>query len=62
MKAFKRAESLPRAEEMLKGSLKKEQRALLAYLLKKYGNTWEPWKTKLSKFRNKGEELMKEAK
>ncbi|KAK1236229.1 hypothetical protein PQX77_000517 [Marasmius sp. AFHP31] len=71
MKAFKRAESLPRSqlselfEDVYGGEMPwniKEQKAELASLLKKYGNTWAPWKNELNRFRNKGEDLLKEAK
>ena len=85
MRAFKRAESLPRSElkEMFTdvyggeepwnivsrskalcqvrhaySSLQKEQREELSGLLKKYGNTWEPWKSELKKYRGEGKELL----
>lgn len=40
--------------------LQREQRGELAGLLKKYGDIWEPWRTERSKFKNKGEDLMKD--
>ncbi|THV05193.1 thiamine diphosphate-binding protein [Dendrothele bispora CBS 962.96] len=68
MKAFKRAESLSRCElkEMFTDVYGgeepwnlKEQREELSNLLRKYGNSWEPWKKELAKFKGKGEELIK---
>ncbi|KAJ8481612.1 hypothetical protein ONZ45_g15252 [Pleurotus djamor] len=67
MKAFRRAESLPRCElkdlftDVYGGEEPwniKEQREELTALLRKYGNDWEPWKAELSRFKNKGQELM----
>jgi len=43
----------------LKPLLQKEQREELSGLLRKYGNSWEPWKKELAKFKGKGEELIK---
>ncbi|EKM51616.1 uncharacterized protein PHACADRAFT_212250 [Phanerochaete carnosa HHB-10118-sp] len=67
MQAFKRAENLPRLElqEMFTDVYGgdepwniKEQREELKALLKKYGNTWEPWKAELKKYRGEGKELL----
>ncbi|KAJ4482312.1 thiamine diphosphate-binding protein [Lentinula aciculospora] len=38
----------------------KEQREELSRLLKKYGEDWEPWKRELQKFKNEGQDLIKE--
>ncbi|KAJ7643953.1 branched-chain alpha-keto acid dehydrogenase E1-alpha subunit [Roridomyces roridus] len=66
MKALKRAESLPRCElgelftDVYAGEEPwniKEQRAELTGLLKKYGDSWEPWRTELGRFKNKGQDL-----
>ena len=40
--------------------LQKEQRQELAGLLKKYGQTWEPWRLELRKFKGNGEELTRD--
>jgi len=37
----------------------KEQREELARLLKKYGDSWEPWRLELAKFKDKGQDLLK---
>jgi len=37
----------------------KEQREELARLLKKYGDSWEPWRIELAKFKDKGQDLLK---
>ncbi|TFK40771.1 branched-chain alpha-keto acid dehydrogenase E1-alpha subunit [Crucibulum laeve] len=67
MKAFKKAEGLKRCEigelftDVYGGEQPwniKEQREELAGLLKKYGETWEPWRTELAKFKNKGQDLL----
>ncbi|KAF7299672.1 2-oxoisovalerate dehydrogenase subunit alpha [Mycena chlorophos] len=67
MKAFKRADALPRCElgelftDVYGGEEPwniREQREELKSLLKKYGSTWEPWKTELGKFRSKGADLI----
>ncbi|KZW03819.1 branched-chain alpha-keto acid dehydrogenase E1-alpha subunit [Exidia glandulosa HHB12029] len=64
--AFKRAEKLKRFPlETMFGDIYageepwniKEQKEELARLLKKYGNTWEPWKNELQKFENNGKEF-----
>ncbi|PPR02841.1 hypothetical protein CVT24_002319 [Panaeolus cyanescens] len=68
MKAFKRAETMKRAElgelftDVYGGQEPwniKEQRQELSRLVKKYGTIWEPWQKELSKFRNNGQDLMK---
>ncbi|KAF9468624.1 branched-chain alpha-keto acid dehydrogenase E1-alpha subunit [Collybia nuda] len=67
MTAFKRAESLKRAElgelftDVYGGEQPwniKEQREELAGLLRKYGEAWEPWKNELKKFKNSGKDLL----
>ncbi|KAF7422680.1 hypothetical protein PC9H_010836 [Pleurotus ostreatus] len=67
MKAFKRAESLPKPElkelftDVYGGEEPwnlKEQRAELQGLLRKYGNEWEPWKAEIGRFRNKARDLI----
>ncbi|KAJ7069567.1 branched-chain alpha-keto acid dehydrogenase E1-alpha subunit, partial [Mycena amicta] len=67
MKSFKHAESLPRCElselftDVYGGEEPwniTEQREELKALLRKYGATWEPWKTELGKFKNKGADLL----
>ncbi|KAF7314557.1 2-oxoisovalerate dehydrogenase subunit alpha [Mycena kentingensis (nom. inval.)] len=67
MKAFKRAEALPRHElselftDVYGGEEPwniTEQRNELKGLLKKYGSTWEPWKAELAKFKNKGADMV----
>ncbi|KAF9483521.1 hypothetical protein BDN70DRAFT_873833 [Pholiota conissans] len=69
MKAFKRAESLKRCElkelftDVYGGQEPwniTEQREELTGLLRKYGQIWEPWRDELTKFRNNGQELIKE--
>lgn len=69
MQAFKRAEGLKRHElkEMFTDVYGgeepwniKEQRQELAGLLKKYGQTWEPWRSELRKFKGNGEELTRD--
>lgn len=66
LKAFKRAESMGRCElsevfsDVYGGEEPwnlKEQREELARLLKKYGESWDPWRQELSKFKNGGKEL-----
>ncbi len=37
--------------------MQKNQRAELQGLLKKYGNSWEPWKEELKKFKGEGKDL-----
>ncbi|KAF9556733.1 branched-chain alpha-keto acid dehydrogenase E1-alpha subunit [Agrocybe pediades] len=70
LQAFKRAESLKRCElgelftDVYGGQEPwniKEQRQELTQLLKKYGNIWEPWRNELGKFKNKGQDLLKDA-
>ena len=39
-------------------AVQKEQREELKTLLKKYGNTWEPWRSELKKYRGEGKELI----
>ncbi|KIK01876.1 hypothetical protein K443DRAFT_678021 [Laccaria amethystina LaAM-08-1] len=67
MKAFKRAETLKRAElselftDVYGGEQPwhlKEQRAELARLLRKYGSDYEPWRKELAKFKNNGRDLL----
>jgi 2-oxoisovalerate dehydrogenase E1 component alpha subunit len=36
-----------------------EQRKELSGLLRKYGDSWEPWRTELARYKNKGTDLMK---
>ncbi|KAJ7367159.1 branched-chain alpha-keto acid dehydrogenase E1-alpha subunit [Mycena albidolilacea] len=66
MQAFKRAEAVPRHElgelftDVYAGEEPwniREQRNELTGLLKKYGQTWEPWRTELAKFKNGGKDL-----
>ncbi|KAG6916324.1 hypothetical protein DXG01_007374 [Tephrocybe rancida] len=68
MKAFKRADSIKRAElgelftDVYGGEEPwniKEQREELTGLLRKYGEVWEPWRTELAKFKNNGQDLLK---
>ncbi|KAJ7784355.1 branched-chain alpha-keto acid dehydrogenase E1-alpha subunit [Mycena metata] len=68
MKAFKHAESLAKPElgelftDVYAGEEPwniTEQRKELTGLLKKYGETWEPWRTELARFKNKGQDLTK---
>lgn len=35
-----------------------EQREELKTLLKKYGNSWEPWKAELKKYKGEGKEFL----
>ena len=35
----------------------REQRKELASLIDKYGDSWEPWKNELAKFKNNGKDL-----
>ncbi|KAF8645190.1 hypothetical protein AX16_008017 [Volvariella volvacea WC 439] len=67
MAGFKRAESLKRWElselftDVYGGEQPwniREQREELARLVKKYGNSWEPWKNELAKFKNEGKDLL----
>ncbi|KAL0960980.1 hypothetical protein HGRIS_005977 [Hohenbuehelia grisea] len=67
LKAFKRAESMPRCElkelfaDVYGGEEPwniKAQREELKGLLRKYGDSWEPWQTELAKFKNKGRDLL----
>ncbi|KAF8895471.1 thiamine diphosphate-binding protein [Infundibulicybe gibba] len=67
MKSFKRAETLKRCElgelftDVYGGEEPwniTEQRNELTGLLKKYGNTWEPWQKELAKFKNNGQDLL----
>jgi len=37
----------------------KEQREELTELLRKYGDSWQPWQTELAKFKNNGQDLLK---
>ncbi|KAJ7600930.1 thiamine diphosphate-binding protein [Mycena floridula] len=69
MESFKRAEKLSRCElgelftDVYAGEEPwniTEQRAELVGLLKKYGDTWEPWRNELAKFKNKGQDLLKD--
>ncbi|KDR82883.1 hypothetical protein GALMADRAFT_238516 [Galerina marginata CBS 339.88] len=69
MKSFKRAESLKRCElgelftDVYGGPEPwniREQREELTGLLRKYGEIWEPWRNELGKFKNKGQDLLKE--
>lgn len=39
--------------------LQTEQRNELTRLLKKYGQSWEPWRTELARFKNEGKDLTK---
>ncbi|KAJ7451542.1 branched-chain alpha-keto acid dehydrogenase E1-alpha subunit [Mycena latifolia] len=66
MKAFRRAEAAPRCDlgelftDVYGGEEPwniTEQRRELTGLLKKYGNTWEPWRTELARFKDKGQGL-----
>ncbi|KAK7056989.1 hypothetical protein VNI00_002707 [Paramarasmius palmivorus] len=68
MKALKAAENAPRPElselftDVYGGEEPwnlREQREELTALLKKYGNSWEPWKKELARFKNNGEDLLK---
>ncbi|TBU23253.1 branched-chain alpha-keto acid dehydrogenase E1-alpha subunit [Dichomitus squalens] len=65
--AYKRAEKLPKppVEEMFSevygGEMPwnlKEQREELRGLIKKYGQTWEPWKSELKKHKGEGKEFL----
>lgn len=67
LEAFKRAEGLPRNElkelftDVYGGQEPwniKEQREELAGLLKKYGDSWEPWKNELARFKRKGQDIL----
>ncbi|KAI9057504.1 branched-chain alpha-keto acid dehydrogenase E1-alpha subunit [Trametes sanguinea] len=67
MTAYKKAESLPKPElkemftEVYGGELPwnlKEQREELKKLVKKYGNSWEPWKNELKKHKGEGKDLL----
>ncbi|KAJ7195488.1 branched-chain alpha-keto acid dehydrogenase E1-alpha subunit [Mycena pura] len=67
MQAFKRADALQRCElgELFTDVYGGEepwnitaQRDELSALLKKYGSTWEPWRTELNRFKNEGRDLM----
>jgi len=69
MTSFKRAESLKRCElkELFTDVYGDEepwniteQREELARLLRKYGQDWEPWKQELARFKNNGQELIKQ--
>jgi len=69
MSSFKRAESLKRCElkelfsDVYGGEEPwniTEQREELASLLRKYGQDWEPWKQELARFKNNGQELIKQ--
>ena len=39
-------------------TLQKEQREELKGLIKKYGQTWEPWKSELKKHKGEGKEFL----
>ena len=39
-------------------TLQKEQREELKGLIKKYGQTWEPWKSELKKHKGEGKEYV----
>jgi len=69
MQSFKRADSLKRCElgelftDVYGGEEPwhlKEQREELAGLLRKYGEVWEPWRKELAKFKNNGQDLLKQ--
>ncbi|KAI0081613.1 hypothetical protein K474DRAFT_1768528 [Panus rudis PR-1116 ss-1] len=66
MQAFRKGESMPRAElkelfsDVYGGEEPwniKEQRDELKALLKKYGRDWEPWKNELKKYKGEGKEF-----
>ncbi|KAF7979198.1 hypothetical protein HWV62_43128 [Athelia sp. TMB] len=68
MDAFKKAEvrKKPKLGEMFKDVwggeepwMIKEQREELGALLKKYGESWEPWRKELAKFKDNGQNLLK---
>lgn len=67
MEAFKKAETKKRCQlgelftDVYGGEQPwniKEQRDELTGLLKKYGKTYEPWRSELAKFKNNGEDLL----
>jgi len=69
MKAFRRAEVIPRCElgdlftDVYGGEEPwniREQRQELTGLLRKYGEVYEPWRKELAKFKNKGQDLLKQ--
>ena len=43
-------------------SWQREQREELAGLLKKYGDTWEPWRNELARFKDNGDDVIAQAK
>ncbi|KAJ7095703.1 branched-chain alpha-keto acid dehydrogenase E1-alpha subunit [Mycena belliarum] len=66
MKAFRHAEAAPKGQisnlfsDVYGGEEPwniTEQRGELTRLLKKYGDTYEPWRNELARFKNKGEDL-----
>ncbi|RDB17954.1 2-oxoisovalerate dehydrogenase subunit alpha, mitochondrial [Hypsizygus marmoreus] len=68
MKAFKKAETVKKGElgelftDVYGGEEPwniKEHREELTGLLRKYGEVWEPWRTELARFKNKGQDLLK---
>ncbi|KAJ7677436.1 thiamine diphosphate-binding protein [Mycena rosella] len=70
MKAFRHAEAAPKGElgelftDVYGGEEPwniTEQRKELTGLLKKYGDTWEPWRNELARFKNKGQDLTGDA-
>ncbi|KAK0464652.1 branched-chain alpha-keto acid dehydrogenase E1-alpha subunit [Desarmillaria tabescens] len=69
MKEFKRAESTSLCEvgelftDVYGGEMPwniREQREELGSLLKKYSKSWEPWRNQLAKYKNEGQDIMKE--
>ncbi|KAK0201673.1 branched-chain alpha-keto acid dehydrogenase E1-alpha subunit [Desarmillaria ectypa] len=69
MKEFKRAESTSLCEvgelftDVYGGKMPwniREQRKELGSLLKKYSKSWEPWRSQLAKYKNQGQDIMKE--
>lgn len=40
--------------------LQKEQREELKSLLRKYGSSWEPWRSELKKYKGEGKELLED--
>ncbi|KAK0221982.1 branched-chain alpha-keto acid dehydrogenase E1-alpha subunit [Armillaria fumosa] len=69
MKEFRRAESVSLCEvgqlftDVYGGEMPwniREQREELGSLLKKYSKSWEPWRNQLAKYKNQGQDVMKE--
>lgn len=46
---------------MIDCSTQKEQREELRELLKKYGKSWEPWRSELKKYKGEGKDLVGES-